>query len=232
MPYIGKTPTAVPLTSSDITNDIITEAKIVDDAIENEHLNDNIISGQTELASEPSDTDEFLVSDAGTLKRIDYSLIKGGGITMADQWRINSASTLSNAAFVTANWEQVDTGGYGTIGSAMSESSGVFTFPSTGIYLIIGKMVSYFDTARLYVGHGIYTTTDNSSYAQVADAYNGMYAGYAWSSTTTHFIFDVTNTSTHKVKMGIWTASSVNTIVNGGTNSTETGFTFIRLGDT
>ena len=42
-------------------------------------LNNDIISGSTELASEPADTDEFLVSDAGTLKRIDYSLIKGGG---------------------------------------------------------------------------------------------------------------------------------------------------------
>jgi len=31
--YIGKTPTAVPLTSSDITNGIITTAKIADDAI-------------------------------------------------------------------------------------------------------------------------------------------------------------------------------------------------------
>jgi hypothetical protein len=42
-------------------------------------LNNDIISGQTALASEPADTDEFLVSDAGVLKRIDYSLIKGGG---------------------------------------------------------------------------------------------------------------------------------------------------------
>jgi len=40
-------------------------------------LNNDIISGSTELASEPADTDEFLVSDAGTIKRIDYSLIKG-----------------------------------------------------------------------------------------------------------------------------------------------------------
>ena len=42
-------------------------------------LNNDIISGQTALATAPDDTDEFLVSDAGTLKRIDYSLIKGGG---------------------------------------------------------------------------------------------------------------------------------------------------------
>ena len=42
-------------------------------------LNNDIISGTTALAEAPADTDEFLVSDAGTLKRIDYSYIKGGG---------------------------------------------------------------------------------------------------------------------------------------------------------
>ena len=41
-------------------------------------LNNDVITGQTELSSAPADTDEFLISDAGTLKRIDYSLIKGG----------------------------------------------------------------------------------------------------------------------------------------------------------
>ena len=40
-------------------------------------LNTDIISAQTALAVAPADTDEFMVSDAGVLKRIDYSLIKG-----------------------------------------------------------------------------------------------------------------------------------------------------------
>ena len=39
-------------------------------------VGNDLISGKDALASEPADTDEFLVSDAGTLKRIDYSLIK------------------------------------------------------------------------------------------------------------------------------------------------------------
>ena len=39
-------------------------------------LSDTAISGQTALGAEPADTDEFLVSDAGVLKRIDYSYIK------------------------------------------------------------------------------------------------------------------------------------------------------------
>jgi hypothetical protein len=47
-----------------------------DNTVSASKLTNDIISGQTELASEPADTDEFLVSDAGTIKRIDYSLIK------------------------------------------------------------------------------------------------------------------------------------------------------------
>jgi hypothetical protein len=50
-----------------------------DNTVTASKLNNDIISGQTALTSEPADTDEFLVSDAGTIKRIDYSLIKGGG---------------------------------------------------------------------------------------------------------------------------------------------------------
>jgi len=64
-------------------------------------LNDDIISGSTELASEPADTDEFLVSDAGTLKRIDYSLIKGGG-----SYNLLSTTTVSSGVAqvdITAN---------------------------------------------------------------------------------------------------------------------------------
>ena len=73
MAFIGKKPTDAPLTSSDVADGIITNAKLAQD----------IISGDTALASEPADTDEFLVSDAGVLKRIDYSLIKGGGKMLA-----------------------------------------------------------------------------------------------------------------------------------------------------
>ena len=45
--------------------------------ITNLSVADTIISGQTALGAAPADTDEFLVSDAGTLKRVDYSYIKG-----------------------------------------------------------------------------------------------------------------------------------------------------------
>ena len=66
MAFIGKKPTDAPLTSSDVADGIITNAKLAQD----------IISADTALGAEPADTDEFLVSDAGVLKRMDYSHIK------------------------------------------------------------------------------------------------------------------------------------------------------------
>jgi hypothetical protein len=39
-------------------------------------VGNDLISGKDALTSTPADTDEILLSDAGTLKRIDYSLIK------------------------------------------------------------------------------------------------------------------------------------------------------------
>jgi len=47
------------------------------------------------LTAEPADTDEFMVSDAGVLKRIDYSLIKGGGaLTLLQSVTASSSSTV------------------------------------------------------------------------------------------------------------------------------------------
>ena len=83
MAFIGKTPTPAPLTSSDIASDIIN----------NTHIGDTAISGFSALGAEPADTDEFLISDAGTLKRMDYSYIKGGG-----RYTLLSSATISGGS--------------------------------------------------------------------------------------------------------------------------------------
>ena len=84
MAYIGKTPTPVPLTSSDIASDIINST----------HIGDTAISGFSALGAEPADTDEFLISDAGTLKRMDYSYIKGGaGLNLISTTNVSSSAS-------------------------------------------------------------------------------------------------------------------------------------------
>jgi len=88
MAYIGKTPTKAPLTSSDIANDIINS----------DHIGDTAISGFSALTSAPADTDEFLISDAGVLKRLDASLVGGGGkINQVVSTTLTSTVTIASS---------------------------------------------------------------------------------------------------------------------------------------
>ena len=209
----------------------ITAAMVSANAITGAKLNNDVISAQTALASEPDDTDEFLVSDAGTLKRIDYSLIKGGGITNAQQWRISANQTnMDDGDHITNNWEQVDSYGYGGIGTAMSQSSGIFTFPTTGIWFISFTYNGNDNLAQNYIGGQITSTTDNSSY-NIAVQGNSNSDASDYFTGTINFIFDVTNTTTHKIRFAVHCASN-GIVMNGNTNRTDTGAVFIRLGDT
>ena len=125
-------PGAGSVSTSQLAGDAVTEAKIADGAVESEHLNNNVISGQTELAAEPADTDEFLVSDAGTLKRIDYSHIKPSSATGEFAFRVtkSGAQTISSgtSTVLTFDTETFD------IGSAFASNK--FTVPSgkDGVY--------------------------------------------------------------------------------------------------
>ena len=197
-------------------------------------VSNDLISGKTALGAEPADTDEFLVSDAGTLKRVDYSYIKGGGITMADQWRLTADNSMSSSGNqdIDSNWERNDNSGFGQLGTGMTESSGIFTFPSTGIYLI--KIIydviggSQADSA---VDVKINTTVNNSDYTQQTATYASMHSNGVYSVGMAEFIFDVTDTSTHKCKFRYYRSTS-GTILRGSTSQNETHATFIRLGDT
>ena len=160
------------------------------------------------------------------------------GITMADQWRITSSSTLpGSVSILNSNWGRVASpSGYGNLGSAMSESSGAFTFPATGIYFIeFTILISMTQSAR-YVGNRIQTTTDNFSSANtVAETLGHMALTNsfgAYHTSTSSLIFDVTNTSTHKIRFcGVSINPSASSVI-GNTNQNSTFVTFIRLGDT
>ena len=108
------------------------------------------------------------------------------GITMADEWRVTSSFTADS--YITANWERNDTQ-FAQIGTGLTERSGVFTFPSTGIYLvqfIANGYVSSSSDSR-YVGNAIYATSDNSNYNLRSQSFNSAYgrsANVACSSLT------------------------------------------------
>jgi hypothetical protein len=212
------------------TDATVSTAKIVDDAVTAAKINNDIISGSTELASEPADTDEFLVSDAGTLKRIDYSLIKGGGITEADMYRLTANSNDSDVTPLTA-WERVDDATFSKIGTGISVSSGIFSFPSTGLYLVKVKAMTRVNTGA-YDNLRLRGSNDNFSSNNdvlALQSYGVVSAGNPYQSNVLETFFNCTNVSTHKVKFDFHAQSSMD--IYGDTNDNVTTIAFIRLGD-
>ena len=157
-----------------------------------------------------------------------------GGLSMADQWRITSGGTMTSDGITdfTSNWERGDTNSHGQIGSGMTQSSGIFTFPSTGIYQIMACMPFKRNSGdNRYAELQMQVTTNNSSYALAADGFATFSADYNINNAVANFIFDVTNTSTHKIKFRAYTNRS-SVLFLGNTGYNENSFTFLKLGDT
>jgi len=153
------------------------------------------------------------------------------GITMADQWRLTADTNTGTDADVTTNWERVDSTGWSGIGTGLTESSGIFSFPQTGIYLInfTADFLSDVD-GRIIMQLAL--TTDNSTYTDVADAEAGNRGtSTIYTMSSNQFIFYVTNITTHKFKFTTSSFAGSTTLV-GNTTLNKTFFSVIRLGDT
>tara|TARA_Y100000592_G_C5445866_1_gene305990 strand:+ start:524 stop:1057 length:534 start_codon:yes stop_codon:yes gene_type:complete len=151
---------------------------------------------------------------------------------MVDIWRQTADRTGSATDYeLTSNWERVDDATIGLIGTGMSESSGIFTFPSTGIYKITFSVEAYNSSTTDGVEAQIHATTDNSSYSQIIKRTISIRSsgdteeGYAITT------FDCTNTSTHKLKF-IAADFKSSTVMNGSSTNSETYVIFEKLGAT
>ena len=154
-------------------------------------------------------------------------------ITMADQWRVTSNFTPSQAATVSSNWERNDQF-FGYIGSGMSQSSGEFTFPETGIYKVTCFYGGFLSSGNAgYMGIQMRVSSDSGTgYSNIASSYQHVTSGPSnphFSGTTEAFI-DVTDASTFRVKLLV--DRNASTTFFGHTDRNMTGLTFIRLGDT
>ena len=151
-------------------------------------------------------------------------------ITMADQWRL-TADISSNTDPISSNLERVDDTGFNYIGTGMSVSSGTWSFPTTGIYLVRYNGVMSASGSNDTVFLKTKTTTDNSTYTDVLVTGASAPSGNLQNTITGEIFFDVTDTSTHKLQFEVLSIAS-GSLLRGDTSRNETFFTFIRLGDT
>ncbi len=130
-------------------------------------------------------------------------------------------------------------GGIGTnfsSGFSIGNSSGQVTFPETGVYLLMLNIDAVVTSTDIRCqGAMIKVTTDNTTYNTASQ--KGMSINRPTGTTScqqcqTNYLFDVTDTSTHKAKFGA-TPDDVGTLfLQADTNMFLTGFHIIKLRDT
>tara|TARA_Y100001963_G_scaffold48662_1_gene68422 strand:- start:298 stop:945 length:648 start_codon:yes stop_codon:yes gene_type:complete len=124
------------------------------------------------------------------------------GITGYDKWKLGTSFT-GDAQPITSNLSRCAYGEFSKIGTGMSESSGVFTFPETGLWKIGFQAQFYGDTnayGRIQIN---WSTNSGASYTASgwADTSswgtpNGNFGQYR---TITSAILNVTDASTWRV---------------------------------
>lgn len=157
----------------------------------------------------------------------------GVGISEADMWRLNTSfANSSNGAneVLTSNWERNDTD-FDKIGTGLSQSSGVFTFPSTGIYLVHLHAFFYPTGANSDIRVQIRVTTNNTDYSTRSESMNGASAADRPEQMTCALVIDCTDTSNIKFRIHTQGTTASN-FWRGDTGAQKFGFYCVRLGDT
>ena len=171
-----------------------------------------------------SDDIAFIDATDNSSKKTDIRKIQG--VSMFDRWYVNGDITGTNAD-ITANWTQV-TGTLFTYGEDMSESSGIFTFPSTGYYKIGMYILVDKSTSETLIRLRCNYTNDNFSS-------QGTLLTIDFKSQTTNTermvgynekVFKISDTSTDKLKFD---TSSFNATTVMKNSITESNFHFIKV---
>ena len=127
------------------------------------------ITGATALGAEPADTDEFVLSDAGVLKRVDYSYIKAANTPSFFAY-LSADQALSDS---TETKIEIDTEIYDTDSDYDNTTNYRFTPTTAGKYVIFGtvsifqddgsdlkiaQILWYKNGSKLYETHDNYTS--------------------------------------------------------------------------
>tara|TARA_Y100001973_G_C5057882_1_gene261132 strand:- start:50 stop:712 length:663 start_codon:yes stop_codon:yes gene_type:complete len=179
---------------------------------------------------------QYLKTDGS--KNLGWASDTAGGITHIDEWRITSSFT-GGASPIANNWERADHNGVALLGTGMSESSGIFTFPVTGMWridVIYSWDLTDDDTTYMWptIKYSSNSGTDYHNLASVISNFSRHTATGAkiYDSGTGATNLDVTDASTFRLKVHMAIQAGKSPTTRGSTDVTDTGFIFTRLADT
>ena len=150
--------------------------------------------------------------------------LPASGITNVDKWKLDDG-TYSDGAVLNGNWARVTTINGLPHGNGLSQSSGVFTFPVTGLYEVILTSYIYNNSTLAYASPKIQgsTSSDFSSHNDLSLSYGAIPVNGTHQNIHHTAIFEVTNTANNKIRSKISSSGDVGYY--------QTTFTFIRLAD-
>ena len=176
----------------------------------------------------------------GTLPAINGANLTGivGGLAMADQWRWTTEFTQTNTSntFSTTNsWERPDSkAGIGSnpLGTGMTQSSGIFTFPSTGYYWILFNTSCKVPNDSCEVFTYVRATENNNNYDTVARSLDTIQNQCTPNFTTSsvQYLARVTDVSNYKVGFRA-DNSGLSVTWLGASDENRIVATFLKVGD-
>tara|TARA_R100000734_G_C3239080_1_gene44375 strand:- start:28 stop:564 length:537 start_codon:yes stop_codon:yes gene_type:complete len=147
-----------------------------------------------------------------------------------DMYRL-TANHNTNATLTA--WERIDDASFTKVGTGMSVSSGIFTFPKTGVYkvtLFANIQNVGGDTNTTLVGEvssDSGSNFDETIFLVVSDADS---SNYAQSTVSGVGIVNVTDTSTFQFQ-AVGKSFSGSSTISGNTDKTRCGLLFERVAD-
>jgi len=142
-----------------------------------------------------------------------------------DQWRVTSDSSgFTTEVDLTANINR-----YEKVGTGMTQSSGIFTFPSTGYWLISAVLRFQANGAATVYTYCRYnfSTNSGSSWSSGPTPITNMYTNGVYASCTASHLLQVTNASTYRYKFSV--GSNTSAIVLGTGVEIQTQFLFQKV---
>ena len=157
------------------------------------------------------------------------------GITVAEQWLLTSNLSLGSASLTLITSNLARSTNAGSVNAGITESSGVFSFPSTGIWMVQARMNVQKDGDTRAAELIMQVSTDGgSNYTERARGQTFITRNNSANTTSgaaLDFLLDVTDTSNVRVRFGVDITNATVT-VRGSSSGSETSFIFTRIGNT
>jgi hypothetical protein len=157
------------------------------------------------------------------------------GITSAQEFRLAASQAGSGGlGTVLTNWEENDTD-YQAIGSNWSQSSGIFSCSATGIYTASWSLVVTGGSSNDAFDPNIQISTNSGSgFSARSQCWEYVHTNDTTASVSATFMFDVSNTSTFRLRFCQSENNDIGTTttIEGSSTKSLTNIVFVRLGDT